>query len=601
MPTRRKSTGIWWRAAALSTILFAAAGWWLSGLINPEPQKWRTERVTSADSDSRVTAAAISWDGKLLAYADASELWLRVLKTGETYPLFLPPGLRISRVAWFTDNLRLLLSGFSTAASTLQVWTESIKGGEPRLLRQGVADATPSLDGSQLAATANGGSEIWLMGINGESARLFVKGAAGETFPFLFWAAGGQRLSYQRRHLASGRSADHGRDLAASYRWSYESRDIVSGKEMARQEGIQFESASVASSGRMIYLRTNTAGNKTPGGIWEVQTNPANGAFISAPRELADIGEAKVRGLSAAGDGKEASAIVESGQADVYVADLEKPGPRLAHVRRLTSDLRTDYPHAWTQDSQSVIFESNREGTYRLYRQRLDRIAPEKLPEMAGHQVLPQLAPDGGWLLYALLNRSVSPASNELYPMRLNGGNPVQVPLNGTLDEFRCPLLKGSCVLRETLDRRQYVYYALDPIMGKGEELARTAWIPSVVGDWALSPDGKTVAIPYHDSNNPRIRLVPLDTAATGRSETEIQVHTPAVLWGLNWSQDSAGWFAELRKSGNIFLVYIDARGQTHDLRSTPYDTWGDPSPDGKKLAFVDYAADWNVWIWSPR
>jgi hypothetical protein len=41
---------------------------------------------------------------------------------------------------------------------------------------------------------------------------------------------------------------------------------------------------------------------------------------------------------------------------------------------------------------------------------------------------------------------------------------------------------RGTCVLRETLDRRSYVFSALDPIQGKGSELARTAWTPSILG-----------------------------------------------------------------------------------------------------------------------
>ncbi|MGH9621696.1 MAG: winged helix-turn-helix domain-containing protein [Bryobacteraceae bacterium] len=586
----------------LAVLAVGAGTWWTRRGTSQTPAKWEPVRITTNESGNGVTAGAISPDGKLLAYADPNELWLRVLKTGITDPLYLPPGLRVNRIAWFADNLQLVLSGFNTPAASLQVWREPITGKGASLVRRNAADAAPSPDGSELAYTAQGDSEIWLMGVDGENPRLFVKGAKGETFPFLFWAGGGKRLSYQRRQFVPGNAADRSRDLDANYRYSYGSRELATGQEVARVGNIRFDSAAVASGGRMIYLRAKSPGNATLGGIWEVRTNPATGAFLSPPRELASTGEDIVSGLSISADGKQAAATIDRGQADTYVADLQEPGPKLVNVRRLTSDLMSDYPHAWTRDSQSIIFESDREGNFHLYRQRLNGRTAEKLTEMAGEQVVPQTTPDGHWVLYAWMRRRVPSFADALYRSALDGGHPdpvaAAVPLAGPLDEFRCPLLTGSCVLRETVDRREYVFYALDPIQGKGRELARTAWIPSVFGDWALSPDGKTVAIPYHDPGKPRIRLVPLDAAATGRRETEIAVRAEGTLWGLNWAEDSAGWLAELRKSGDIFLVYLDAGGNARVLRQSAYNTWAVPSPDGKKLAFAGYTADRNIWIW---
>ncbi len=58
--------------------------------------------------------------------------------------------------------------------------------------------------------------------------------------------------------------------------------------------------------------------------------------------------------------------------------------------------------------------------------------------------------------------------------------------------------------------RENLVYYALDPVLGKGAELARTAWLPHVTSDWTVSPEGTEIALAVHDVANPRIRIVPL-------------------------------------------------------------------------------------------
>jgi hypothetical protein len=50
----------------------------------------------------------------------------------------------------------------------------------------------------------------------------------------------------------------------------------------------------------------------------------------------------------------------ESDQNTVFVGDFDPSAPRIANIRRLTLDERTNYPHAWTADSRAVIFESNR-------------------------------------------------------------------------------------------------------------------------------------------------------------------------------------------------------------------------------------------------
>jgi hypothetical protein len=140
-----------------------------------------------------------------------------------------------------------------------------------------------------------------------------------------------------------------------------------------------------------------------------------------------------------------------------------------------------------------------------------------------------------------------------------------------------------------------FIFYLLDPAMGKGRELARSTYTPTIYGDWALSPDGAVAAIPNHDAQSPSIRLVRLD--GTG-GESEIKVRQASQLWGICWAPDSKGFFAEARTAAQHWLEYIRLSGEVHVLRETTGNTWGVPSPDGKKLAFVDTTIERNVFVW---
>ena len=92
------------------------------------------------------------------------------------------------------------------------------------------------------------------------------------------------------------------------------------------------------------------------------------------------------------------------GPAAVYAKQRFRGGlcqspPAISNVRRLTLDEQTNYPHAWTADSSAVIFESNRRGSPTFSNresisEHLDVIVATPMTEM-----LPQLAPDGHFVL----------------------------------------------------------------------------------------------------------------------------------------------------------------------------------------------------------
>lgn len=85
-------------------------------------------RLTSFSPELSVLAAAISPDGKTLAYANPVGIFLEDIATRKTRPLQAPAGgLAISHLSWFADGSKLLATGVESDALTSSVWILQVK------------------------------------------------------------------------------------------------------------------------------------------------------------------------------------------------------------------------------------------------------------------------------------------------------------------------------------------------------------------------------------------------------------------------------------------------------------------------------------------
>jgi eukaryotic-like serine/threonine-protein kinase len=555
-------------------------------------------QVTSLLPENRATAAAISPDGKYSAYANADGIFLRLNQTGEITALRSPEAFLVDQLSWFSDGAKLLASGFSGTTNEPSIWSVSAANNPPRRLRADVRGGAPSADGSQISFFNNDRSQLWIAGSNGEAPRRILNTADGDSFTFAIWSADGERLSFQRRHFSTHDLGFVMRDRFFERTW--ESVNVQTGRIVSSVPDFWVDSAAALADGRLALLRFDHLGADYSNELWETQTDPNTGAFrgtlekVAAPISSPGI---HIHGLSTTSDGKQAMVITETDEDTVFVADLDKAAPRFLNVKRLTLDTRLNFPHAWTPDSRSVIFESNRLGTWDIFKQRVDRRTAE--PVIASpfqDEVLPQLSPDGTSILYA--SKPASPQTGQQVLMRvsLDNGTPEQVPTGGTLDEFRCAAgRQNSCVLRKTFGREYFAFYELDPVKGIGSELARTAWLIPVVGDWDLSPDGSTIAIPNHDTSSAKIRLLQLHAKPGAPQQREMLLPGLTDLSGLVSAADNSGWFVSLNATIGRRMVFVFRDGTIRPLGDI--DGWAVPSLDGRRVAFRDRLVGSNAWI----
>ena len=555
-------------------------------------ESWSDLPVTQNDSDVPISTAALSPDGSVVAYGDPAGIFLENLTTGETRRVLSPP-LRVIRLAWYPKQDRLLATGYADGQSHPQIWILSADGAAPRLFRQSGKDGVPSPNGANIAFLTDDGREIRIADGSGTGEQTIAKAAAADTYSGLFWSANSQRISYQQRSLSPNGSVE----MESNFEWTYGSRDIATGTQTAFLANLAFDSAQESSDGRMFYLRSRAGGDLNNRGIWVARTDPATGRLLDAPQRLCAIPYVVLSGMTVTANGQQVAATREAWQPDIYIGELNSPITALHQVKRLTSDLRSDFPHSWDFKSQAVYFESNRsaDGRFHLFRQSVDNPIAEALTSGAESQIFPQLTADGKTLVYEQRQDGASTARS-IRRANPDGSDSALVWKEGDLDEWRCPPRgESGCVLRQTRQHEQFVFYRLDLATGKGQELARCAWMPTVLGDWALSLDGSEAALPSHEKKSPSILLVPLN--GKGAPHT-LKVNQDSQLWGLHWSADGSGFFAEARTDAAHQLEFIDREGNVHPLRVTQGNTWGIPSPDGKKLAYIDSTTTRNVFIW---
>jgi len=115
-------------------------------------------RLTFNSSTSPIASAAISPDGKYLAYSDSAGIHVRLLSTGEERLIPTPTGVPagFSYVdSWF-PNATELLAHSRKAGGHGNMWAISIMGKSSRELRGDAAGWEVSPDGTRIAFSPAG-------------------------------------------------------------------------------------------------------------------------------------------------------------------------------------------------------------------------------------------------------------------------------------------------------------------------------------------------------------------------------------------------------------------------------------------------------------
>ena len=564
---------VWPRVAAvasLAAIGVAAATW---ALRVPPAELPKFYQLTNFTEDRYVTSGAISPDGRQMLFMDVEgDVRLRDIHGEGDRVVTRLPNTQPDQMNWIAQTGKVLLNSLDLSKDSyaFQLSILDPQTGSRTILPFSGKRARPSPDGRRIAYLTADRSEIWVRDLDGHSARRLAADRPGSS-AWVEWSADGRRI-----HSYGAKQA-----LGPTYQWKgagWRTVDVETGIMLGEQPTEELWPGYMQATGRLLLIR---GGN---GGLAEVSLDE-RGRFTQPPQKVADR---QITGwLSASTGGRRIAAIdFTKGRAMIHVAETQPGHPRIVKRRRLTAELSQQYAHAWTPDSQGVIFESSARGRpFQIYVQRLDAPSPQALSPSQEHQVLPSVSPDGRWVLF--LSGS---SSKNRYIRRapIAGGESQSVPTGSPALDFACLYKAKRCVLRE-IQNGQAVFHELDPVAGKGRELSRVAVTDWVFGDWSLSPDGKMVAFADSSKAPAVLRIVYLEQPPLEKS---VRVEGPAPMGLPVWTAAGDGWYVPTQDY-QLRLIGWDGRNRfVHDIGD-----FAIPSGDGKRIAFLDHVRDQNVWI----
>jgi Tol biopolymer transport system component/DNA-binding winged helix-turn-helix (wHTH) protein len=564
----------WMALAFFSAAAIAVLGWVL--WRHPSRQMEVIERKLTANSlENGVKSAAVSADGKFLAYTDNTGLYLKEIRTGETHRVPLPQNFSAGLSDWFSDGSHLLVSQ-EEQPGKLSLWSVSVFGGTPRQLTSNGAGGSVSPDGAYIAFKSHGyGQEEWVMRSDGTDA---VKVASDKSswVGQPTWSPDGNRIAYIR--------------ATETYNARVAAVEINEWRNGSAQTFFSDNRLGPSlywlADGRLVYVVGDDIDHHGAS-IWTVPVPPTGKPGESPKRVTRGVGW--IWQLHASHDGKVLTFLRENSVSSAYLAALAPEGTKLLEHRRLTLDENENDPFAWTPDGKAVLFNSDRNGTSAIFRQFTDQPLAERLTTSSEQLKQPRVTPDGSEILYISTPKSAS-LETSLLAMPIGGGAPRLVLKDVGIWNVQCANLPVNFCMYSVAKGEASETFRFDVKSGKSSAPSQVD--PSC--NWSLSPDGSQRAI-VCPSLKETIRF---RSALTGKTR-DVHVAGQNELGSVVWSADGKSLLVAGRTSkGESALLRVTLDGKASVLlRSTTTEILGAiPSPDGRSLAIAEKSVYNNVW-----
>jgi Tol biopolymer transport system component/DNA-binding winged helix-turn-helix (wHTH) protein len=589
--SRPRSGRRWFFPLGVAALLLTGIGaGWHAGHRSAASMRITERRLTGNPENDAVLSAAISPDGKYLAFADQAGLFLRVVETGETHPVALSDSPKPSYVSWFPDGSHVLVTRTLSPSEKSSLWNASVFGGSPLKLADNGDRGVVSPDGLKIVFLRGeyGREEIWQMQSDGQQARKIL-GEPGDNFESVVWSPDGRHIAFVRTIFIHGWEEPEA-SLGIS--------DPVAGKTNYILSSSRLHGALVwALDGRLIYSLGEPAPNQNDSNLWAIKVNASGDHTWGPPERLTNGPDAKMS-ASISADGKRLLFLRKAGAPEVYVAEINANGA-LAAPRRLSQDERRNLPYAWTPDGKSVIFTSDRDGAFHIFKQSVDQPAPDLILGGSKSVQLARLNPDGSEILY-LLNPSPSDPDRRTPLMRvpLSGGTPQLVLAELGISNLQCARAPSTVCIFSKFSANGMVFVTFDPVSGKENEITRIEDPEWYLHNWTLSPDGSTLALTkkHRTQEQAVIRLLPV----AGGTERTISFQPWFGVAYIDWAADGRSlWVRAFSPAGTQTLLNVDLHGKVKPVlqESERELGWAIPSPDGRHLALWTATGSSNAWL----
>ncbi len=613
-----------WVAGTLLVVGVCMAVGWLVVRSTPATPALRERRLTANSPDLPVYNAAISPNGKFLAYSDPRGVFLRALDTEESHPLSIPEGFRVHGLSWLPDGAHLLVAAVNGPMERPSLWNVSIWGGPPKKIAERSESGSASPDGKTIALLRSNWfsrTDLYLTNAEGNQERKVAE-ISGYVFAPPAWSPDGLRLAYPKAISWPGYSDE---------KVELESYELKSGRTETILSDYRLQDAVAwTHDGRLLFSLSEEPPNQVESNIWALHIDARTGKPVGRPERVTSGPDAKPL-ESVSTDGRRMAFVRTNIAPTVYITEVNPRTKTIAPLQRLTMDELQNRPYEWTPDGKTVLYVSNRDGDSHIFRQDIDSAMPELVVGAPYSAIILRLNPEGTEIFFTSeLSKAESKESDgqpETQTVKADAKNPadpeashqfrsrmvrmMRVPLAGGtpqvlfeepgINNFQCARAPARACLFSKFVKGAMMFFKFDPSSGARKEwISVSAESPEWEGyNWTLSPDGKMVALAKgktHVSTNADVRLVPLE----GGSEKVLHVTGWAGLSTIDWAADSKSLWASARLGGETrTLVNIDLQGHAKAVleEKTPHVGWAIPSRDGKRLAILEAAGDSNVWL----
>lgn len=545
-------------------------------------------QVTTNSEELPIISGAISPDGRMIAFADETSLFVSDTAALERHALSLPPGVVPSSIEWFNDNMHLLVSGIDSASHETTIWDVPVLGGKVGLLIRNGRMASLSADSQRLVFMRNG-NQLWTAGSDGSAQTLFATASGSLSFERPQYSQDGRYILYS----VFSEQATESR---------IEAHNIDSGQVTVLYQAPHhiLDFRIINNSELLLTQQMTRDGNASQ--MLSVAVNIAKG-FHSMAHVLASSTDELQTEFNATRDGRTLLTIRSRFFSTVQIADLSGNGTVLGNMRRLTLNDSQNLPSAWLPDSRNVLFFSNRTGHYGIYEQDITAADAHLLVSDQHDYIRPVISADGRWLYYFMpedVTQQKPDLKMTLMRREINNGS---AQIIDTRPDFyrslRCSPRVNKCVLAEHQNQRA-MFYAFDPQQGKGMELASLKWVPAITAFyWDLSADASQIA--YLDAAKGTNDIGVIDVQK--QPVTSRNIHVPGYdpFATLYWDADDKGFYvSSYNSSGDLLkLLHVDLDGRVDVLRRQPGTllSWAIPSPDGRHLMFQKFSRKSNIWL----
>ncbi len=189
----------WVAGTVLIVGVCMVVGWHFARNTSSTPPL-RERRLTANSPDLPVYNAAISPNGKFLAFSDPRGVFLRALDTEESHALSLPEGFRVHGLSWLPDGAHLLVAAVNGPMERSSLWNVSIWGGPPKKIAEGSESGSVSPDGKTIALLRSSWfsrTDLYLTNAEGNEERKVAE-ISGYVFAPPAWSPDGLRLAYPK-------------------------------------------------------------------------------------------------------------------------------------------------------------------------------------------------------------------------------------------------------------------------------------------------------------------------------------------------------------------------------------------------------------------